>query len=276
VVECTTVNSIMTTIGVRVADCSKQTGQWLVNLLKEKGLDVQYKTSGEAIVCYGWGIAKSTVPVLNKEAGKLSNLEQLKVLQKAAIRTPNVVADIRRADFSTLKFPMLARSERHDGGGFDIQPVFQAEEIPWRVSAGASYFTEYIPRKTEYRVWVYRRRIIAVYQKEMKHPEKYTGIGCNEKDGFEHIFKQDYANHIGIKTILEMAARAVFALELDFGGVDVLVSSNGHPYVLEVNSAPGANGPEAVGLTKLANCIARWVAAEYPAQAKTFKAEGEI
>jgi len=266
----------MTTIGIRVADCSKKTGQWLTDLLKAKGLDVQYKIPGEATICYGWGLTKSTVPVLNKDAGILTNLEQLKVLQKANILTPNVVSDIRRADFSTLKFPMLARSVRHDGGGFDIQPVFQAEEIPWRVSAGASYFTEYIPRRTEYRVWVYRRRILAVYQKEMKHPEKYTGIGCNEKDGFEHIFKKDYTAHKGIKDILEMSARAVFALQLDFGGVDVLISTNDRPYVLEVNSAPGANGPEAVGLSKLANCMARWIAADFPEQKKTFTLEGDV
>jgi hypothetical protein len=266
-----------TIIGIRVAQCSKQTGQWLTELLREKGLDVQYKVPGEALVCYGWGIENSEVPVLNEKSGVLNNLEQLKVLSKAGLNTPTFVTDIRQADFERIKFPLLARSERHDGGGFDIQPVFQAEEIPWRVSAGASYFTEYIPRKTEYRVWVYRRRILAVYQKEMKHPEKYIGIGCNEKDGFEHVFKEDYATHKGIQQVLEMSAKAVFALGLDFGGVDIIVSkTHSLPYILEVNSAPGANGPEAVGLSKLASSIARWVAARYPKQKKEFTLEGEV
>lgn len=266
----------MTTLGIRVANCSKKTGQWLVDLLDNKGINVEYKTTGEAIICYGWGIERSNVPVLNKEAGVLNNLDQLKTLAKAGLNVPNIIQDIRRADFERIKFPLLARSERHDGGGFDIQPVFQEEEIPWRVSAGASYFTEYIPRKTEYRIWVYRRRILAVYQKEMKHPEKYIGIGCNEKDGFEHVFKQDYIKHVGIKKVLEMSAKAVFALGLDFGGVDILISKMGVPYILEVNSAPGANGPEAVGLSKLASCIARWVAAGYPKQKKEFTLEGEV
>lgn len=266
----------MAAIEIRVAQCSARTGQWLKDLLINKGLDVQYKVPGEATICYGWGVEKPTTPVLNEKAGVLTNLEQLQTLSKAGLATPNFITDIRRADFERIKFPLLSRSERHDGGGFDIQPVFQAEEIPWRVSAGASYFTEYIPRKTEYRVWVYRRRILAVYQKEMKHPEKYTGIGCNEKDGFEHVFKQDYANHVGIKQVLAMSAKAVFALGLDFGGVDILVSKINQPYILEVNSAPGANGPEAVGLSKLASCMARWVAAGYPKQKKEFSLEGEV
>lgn len=266
----------MTTVGIRVAQCSTKTGQWLVDLLRDKGIDAQYKVSGEAIICYGWGTDATKVPVLNKKAGILNNLEQLKALSAAGLSTPPIITDIRNADFERIKFPLLARSIRHDGGGFDIQPVFQAEEIPWRVSAGASYFTQYIPRKTEYRVWVYRRRILAVYQKEMKHPEKYTGIGCNEKDGFEHIFKQNYMTHDGIKAVLNMSAKAVFSLGLDFGGVDILISKTGQPYILEVNSAPGANGPEAVGLSKLASCIARWVAAGFPAQKKTFTLEGDV
>lgn len=257
---------------MRAANCSAKTAQWLTDLLRGKyEHDIEYKQEGEGIICYGWGI-DSKLPTLNALAGKMNNLDQIKTLaDKGNVRVPQFVTDIKHSDFSRIQFPMLARQARHDGGGFDIAPVMQEEEIPWRAAAGADFFVSYIPRAAEYRVWVYRRQILALYCKEMKHPEKYRGIGCNEKDGFEHVYQAEYRNFRCIESILSYAKRAVFDLGLDFGGVDIVVDKKGYVYVLEVNSAPGANGPEAVGLKRLANKINKWILSGYPAQAKTYR-----
>lgn len=262
----------MSKLMMRAANCSAKTAQWLTDLLREKyELDVDYKrVDGDAVICYGWGV-ETKLPTINGNAGKLNNLQQIETLHKKGnVAVPQFVTDIKRADFSRINFPMLARQSRHDGGGFDIMPVMQEEEIPWRAAAGADFFVEYIPRAVEYRVWVYRRQVLALYRKEMKHPEKYTGIGCNEKDGFEHVYQAEYRNFPGIRYVLSYAKRAVFDLGLDFGGVDIIVDKRGGVYVLEVNSAPGANGPEAVGLKRLANKINKWVLAGFPAQSKTY------
>lgn len=263
----------MPTIQLRVAACSKKTAGWLADLLKKQGLNVVYERDGkpvDAVVAYGYGYDKTPKgKVLNGTAGQLDNLQQIEILSvKNNLRTVPLVKDIRKADFSKLSFPMLARTERHDGGGTDIMPVFQAEEIPWRIAAGAKFFTEYIPRKTEYRLWIYRRRLLAAYEKNMVSPEKYKGIGANYKDGFEH----EYVERSTIpSSLVDMAAKAVFVMGLDFGGVDILVSKKDVPFILEVNTAPGANGPKAVGLSRLAESIGKWVKLGYPEQSKTFQ-----
>ncbi len=260
----------MPTIQLRVADCSKKTAQWLADQLKEAGIKVVYGADIEpdATVCYGYGFKAARKRTLNCRAGVLSNYEQMRVLRDNGIQTVPMIDDIKRADWSRITFPLLARAERHDGGGHDIMPVFQEEEIPWRIAAGAKFFTQYIPRAAEYRLWIYRRRLQAAYSKEMTEPKKYVKIGCNYEDGFEHVYTEKSAIPANI---VEMAARSVFSLGLDFGGVDILVGKNKVPYVLEVNTASGANGPKAVGLTHLAKSIIKWVEAGYPEQAKEYK-----
>jgi hypothetical protein len=250
-------------ITLRMADIGKKTGQWLADLIREQNVDVVFGEKSEALVCYGWGIKDYTGYVLNAKAGTFNNLQQITRLQESGINTVPLVKDLKRADWSKIQFPLLARSVAHDGGGKDIMPVFQGEEIEWRQAAGASYFTQYIPRESEYRLWVFRRRIQACYQKEMTKPEKYIKIGCNYEDGFEH----KYIPSNTVPTVLhELAAKSVFSLGLDFGGVDILIGKDKKPYVLEVNTASGANGPNAVGLTKLAASISSWVANDFPKQ----------
>jgi hypothetical protein len=264
----------MPIIRMRVADISIKSGQYLTDLLKARKIEVVYgnEAQAEATVCYGWGFKKPVGNMLNATAGTLDNLQQVERLSNAGIRVVPVISDIKKADFSKIEFPLLARTERHEGGGTDIMPVFQQEEIPWRQAAGAKFFTQYIPRKVEYRLWIYRRRLLAAYVKEMVNPEKYKGIGCNYKDGFEHEFieRKDIP-----AAYIEMAAKAVFSMGLDFGGVDILVSKSNVPYVLEVNTAPGANGPKAVGITKLADSIANWIKLGYPKQNSKFSMEDE-
>jgi hypothetical protein len=257
-------------IRVRTAACAKKTSGWLQKLLEERDLDVVMGDKKcDAIVCYGWGIDENPnqLPILNATAGRLTNLQQLTRLNEGGIPIPKLVTDIRKADFATLKFPLLARAERHDGGGWDIQPVLQAEEMEWRKAAGAKYFTEYVPRKTEYRLWVYRRRVQATYEKLMKHPEKYKKIGANYEDGFEHTYMDSRNVPADLRTI---AAKAVHVMGLDFGGVDILLGKDGQYRVLEVNSASGANSDKAVGLVKLADSIAKWVQLGFPEQSKKF------
>ena len=260
----------MATIQLRVADCSKKTAGWLADQLKSAGIKVVYggDTESDGIVCYGYGFKTPRKKTLNCLAGVRSNYEQMQILRGAGIQTVPMIDDIKRADWSRITFPLLARAERHDGGGHDIMPVFQEEEIPWRVAAGAKFFTQYIPRAAEYRLWIYRRRLQAVYEKEMVDPKKYVKIGCNYEDGFEHAYTEK--SNIPAN-IVEMASRSVFALGLDFGGVDILVGKTKVPYVLEVNTASGANGPKAVGLTHLAKSIVKWVELGFPEQSKDYK-----
>ena len=152
-----------------------------------------------------------------------------------------------------IKFPLLAR-KAHGYGGTDLVPVFQLEEIPWRLAAGWDWFSSYIPVAQEYRVWVFRDECLDIYKKQMHRPEDYKYIGRNFRNGFDFVLAK------AEPSIVDVALRAVAALHLDFAAVDLLLSTNDYIYVLEANTAPGAikSGAHKT-LGKLADRMVSWL-----------------
>jgi glutathione synthase/RimK-type ligase-like ATP-grasp enzyme len=137
----------------------------------------------------------------------------------------------------------------------DIMPVLHPTEVKSRIEAGADFFTWYIPSDKEYRVWIYRRRHLATYEKVLTHPAQYSGIGRNYGNGwaFQLVPSQDVP-----RAAVDVASRAVEALGLDFGAVDVLRDLFGVFVALEVNSSPGVEGESRRGIRRLADKIVRW------------------
>lgn len=259
-------------LAFRTASCGKKSSRILQELLHNRDIDTGPAADtheSEGVVCYGWGSYDGEKPALNAKAGVVRGLEQLKVLSQAGICVPAFTTDWEHADFNHFDFPMLARNTEHIGGE-GIKPVFQPEEIPWRKAAGAEYFVSYVPSRTEYRVYVYRQRLLGAYKKVMARPEQYRGIGRNFKDGFDFQFIQrgDVIRTVG-RSVLQLASDAVHHLGLDFGGVDILHGKDGNFYVLEVNSAPGAFGPANVWINNLADRITTWTKNDFPARSKT-------
>jgi hypothetical protein len=251
-------------IQFRQAKLAQPTGTIFTSLLAERGLRIA--EDGQAVVCYGLGYTGSK-PALNANAGKYDKLQELEVMARAGISipptwTPEEGGTKLKPLFGgiDLSFPLLARKKNHMHGK-DIMPVLQVEEIPFRYRAGGEFFTQYINRETEFRVWVYRRRHLATYQKVMKYPEKYRFIGCNYRNGFMFdIVRRENLPQPAI----DLAAKAVQALQLDFGAVDVLLGKDGKFYVLEVNTAPGVQGLTREGINRLADKVVKWTQLNYP------------
>lgn len=245
---------------IRIAQGCGPTGRLLQTMLNEHGIETRREVYGfqpHGIVCYGVGVTNPTLPTLNANAGKLDKYEQFLKLQESGVKVPTFYAGDTNG--FGCHFPMLARKRKHHGGK-DIMVVLQEEDIPLRRNAGAEFFVEYVPRKTEYRCWIYRRQHLGTYQKVLKHPEQYRKVGCNYDNGF--AFDLVKADAIPREAV-ELAAQAVQALDLDFGAVDVLHGKDGQFYVLEVNSAPGVDGPRQ-GINGLVGKIERWVQLGYP------------
>lgn len=252
-------------IALSVAKMSQPTGEILAGLLTDSGLRLTDMGNAEAVVCYGVPY-KGQLPALNAKAGTFDNLSQIKQLGEKGVRVPPFVVDIENADWNRVEFPMLAREEKHHGGK-DIRPVMQVEEVPWRVASGSKFFTQYIPIAEEYRVWIYRRRVQAVYTKQMQYPDKYKRIGRNWQNGFAFAFVPK-ENRYGEATVL--AAKAVFALGLDFGAVDIIQGKDGRFYVLECNTAPGVSEGIRQGITSLSSSIVKWAKNGFKKQNEKF------
>jgi glutathione synthase/RimK-type ligase-like ATP-grasp enzyme len=234
----------MLKINLQVAQAGKETGALLRQYLYDRGVSVV--DSARPVVCYG--LPTNTKPNLNGNCGT-DKIERLRLMENAGVATiPWFSAD----NIIGLHYPLLARKS-NGYGGKDIVPVFQPEELPWRIKAGWEWFSEYIPVHTEYRVWTFHNTALDTYEKVMQRPHEYKGIGRNFGNGFE--FRKT-ANHEGPT---ELAIAATAALGLDFAAVDLLGGMDGALYVLEVNTAPGVirSGAQAT-LGKLADRIASW------------------
>jgi hypothetical protein len=204
---------------------------------------------GDGVVCWGTGYS-GELPALNRQASRYNKLEQLRVLRDADILT---VPFFERNALPTRPedYPLLGRQLRHHGGR-DIVQIMQPADA---ALVHADFYTRYVPRQTEFRTWVYRRRHLGTYEKVLAHPERYRRIGANFRNGFAFRLVPSEAVP---EELRDIGSRVIDALGLDFGAVDILRGIDGRHYVLENNTAPGTEGEDRFALRGLAQKIQRW------------------
>lgn len=134
-------------------------------------------------------------------------------------------------------YPIVCRTvlAGHSGDGIVIANT--PEEL-----VHAPLYVKYIKKKDEYRVHVGSTNIIAVQRKARRRDVPDSEVNWlirNHKNGFVFV-----RNGISAPAcVTEAALRAVEAVGLDFGAVDVLFhAQEQRAYVLEVNTAPGLEG----------------------------------
>ena len=112
-----------------------------------------------------------------------------------------------------------------------------------------SYYTKPIQfKRREYRVHVFNGKVIGIYEKVPMGEER------------PKLFKSDTCNFVrcnieNCRMTIEnqdTCMKAVRALGLVFGGVDVIRTKDGRIFICEVNSSPGLNTPM---LDKYTQCI---------------------
>lgn len=228
-----------------------ETGHLLRQMLTERGIILD--KASPITICYG--LPHVGNKVLNGNVGGGDKILRLNQMKDGGVRTVPWFKSGDPITPSGFKFPALARKISGHGGE-DIMPVFQAQEVPWRIAAGWDWFSSYVPFKTEYRVWVFRGEILDVYEKVMQRPEEYVYVaGRNFRQGFE--FKRVADCPVGT---YEQARKVLKACQFDFAAVDMLYGEDGKMYVLEANTAPGVirSGAQDT-LAKLADRMVSWV-----------------
>ena len=237
-------------------DCGVPTGPKLAQKITELGIpcavrklrDSEYQPRNiTARVLWGAQSLGSEVPELNKHQGHYNKLQALQRFQAADIPIPMYWQSAPRDEDS---YPVLARRLIHQEGN-DIRLCSNREEAG---NADADFFTRVVPSSSEYRIWVYKTKVLGVYLRELYWPVQRAGFGRNWWSGWGFSLVDTEQAGVGA----EYAVAAVEALRLDFGGVDVLKGENGRYYVLEVNSAPGANNYCLRARNRLATEIKRW------------------
>ena len=157
-------------------------------------------------------------------------------LRNENVRIPLFTADADEAQ--EWNSSVVVRHSLHGRGGAGVEVVSQGDELP-----AAPLYTKYLGRRDEFRVHVINRDPILVQKRS--HPHNATDINWQVRsceNGW--IMRRDFADPPeALAPLVEEAIKAVGALNLDFGAVDLAIpQSDGLPYVLEVNTAPGLVG----------------------------------
>jgi glutathione synthase/RimK-type ligase-like ATP-grasp enzyme len=134
-------------------------------------------------------------------------------------------------------FPMIGRSETHSKGrGFwlcsntdDVQKALRGIQYRnGRRKEPATHFMEVVDAPREYRVHIFKGKSIRISEKAF--------ADNGDKHDYTTVKPQDNVKHVR-----KAAKKAMKAVGLDFGAVDILADDT-QCWVLEVNAAPGLGG----------------------------------
>jgi hypothetical protein len=194
------------------------------------------------------GAIRSTVPILNNPESILiasDKVKTLETLRDAGLgqNLPRFTTDYEEAKaFMTEDLEVVySRTLTRASQGRGIEIACTVSEL-----VRAPLYTCLVDVAREVRVHVVGGRVIDYAQKRKMGAER------RELEGIEEV-NLDVRSHdngwvfaregISINDIVkQVAIQSVSALGLDFGAVDIIITPQGVPKVLEINTAPGLEG----------------------------------
>lgn len=190
---------------------------------------------------------------VNTASNKLTALQKMK---NAGVRIPEFTTDYYEAmRWLNGHSVVVERHELRGNSGEGIRIVTLSDpEMETRLQQ-APLYTKFIPKTAEFRVHVFQGQVIDYIEKKKKladqRPANFNKYISSINCGW--VFQR--TNILDLPEVRQLAIKAVAALGLDFGAVDI-VYCDGLPYVLEVNTAPGLSGET---LQKYANAFRRFM-----------------
>lgn len=175
------------------------------------------------IFSYGCSAATFGAPRLNQAQAVtrcVYKTETLKTLKKAGIPCPDFRVNSDLVPH-TWKYVVCRKDET--GRKAEGMLTVAWEDMDYYQSHLCNFFTEYFPHRNEYRVVVFRGKVVGVYHKTLR-------------DGMHHFMIQDSRN--GYDKIIESCERAAMALKIDYVGFDVVAARKDSFKILEANSGP--------------------------------------
>ena len=199
-----------------------------------------------------WGRPQDTIinwgsSTIRETRAKVLNMPFFVDLASDKLKSMQIFSEqgVRVPEWTTSREAAQAMIDR--GGTVLARTLLKAHSGRGIVSCGgdqplveAPLYCRYVKKAEEYRVHVLRGEVIDM-QRKVKAPDREVRDWQirNHANGF--IFQR---NELAVPAdVTEQAVKAVFALGLDFGAVDVGWNKHeGQAYVYEVNTAPGLTG----------------------------------
>ncbi|MFI5013489.1 MAG: RimK family alpha-L-glutamate ligase [Hyphomicrobiales bacterium] len=175
-------------------------------------------------------IARAGIPTPDTWAIE-GRAEALRITRRETVRGPLVLKPLFGSQGRGLKLirtPSELTEEEVVAGVYYLQ----------RFAGGAG------PDHSDFRALVSRGRIVAAMRRRAAHWITNVKRGARPE-----------AIELGSE-LAALAVRSAAAVGADFAGVDILIGSDGSPYILEVNSMPAWSGLQSVARVDIAQMIA--------------------
>lgn len=168
------------------------------------------------VVCWGISFSGERTKILNARAGDYNKLQELSTLRSVGVPVPDF------CDTFPKSIGWFGRKFRHHSAS-DIGCTYP------------DFWTKEVDTRHELRIHIFLGKSIRAGIKvptEGAHPKvRSRSLGWRLSYGSD-------CQRVITEAHREAARKAVAALSLDFGAVDVGVYSNGKPVVFEVNTSP--------------------------------------
>jgi hypothetical protein len=176
----------------------------------------------------GYGIGYIPQKVLNKQTAlhkAINKFESMRIFTRARLSIPILSEEV----------PCIGRTAQHTQGQ-GLWFCWRPEQIREVKEEGADYFIKYIPTHQEYRVHVVNNKVEFFQRKysRVRRTSAFGGVQGFTDDWHKQVIDPEEAP----ANVREQARKAVKALGLDFGGVDIVEDMEGKAYILEVNTGP--------------------------------------
>lgn len=184
---------------------------------------------------WAWAARDKHCPVLNHWtmiATAVNKRNALYAFDESGVSIPRFTTRMPQAlAWRNAGHTVMARLELKGMRGAGIYVSYGSRSLP-----EAPLYTRFIPDCREFRIHIFRGRMINAQEKLKKNGVKHDPYVRSEENGYVFARKNIQVPY----GVIPEARKAISALGLDFGAADVLYSENkNQAYILEVNTAPG-------------------------------------
>lgn len=200
------------------------------------------KNEGMPVIRYGssryFGFENPQVNTITSIIKTSNKLSCLNLLCSHDVTVPKIYSSVDNELFPEIKYPVLARKVFHKQGRDIILCNNRQEAFDALHCSGRDYLVEFIEARAEYRLHCIDTQVVKIFRKVRRDSVINDFIRCARFGwGFYKVdTEQDW-----LEPMKNKALESLKVLDLYFGAVDVIHSTDHRFVVLEVNSAPALN-----------------------------------
>lgn len=215
-----------------------------LHIRRQKGTAMVQQDATSLLI--SWGHSKLLMrnglnkpEAVNKAADKRLTFAALKA---AGLNTVKWTLDKAEAnEWVNSGYTVLARTKVRAAGGRGIVVCKIGNSEAISLLPDAPLYTRYQNKEKEYRVHVFKGKVIDVTQKRRVSGIEERSLAQRLVRSYDNNWVYCRADMIVPLALVDLAKKAVAALGLDFGAVDIITKGE-KCYLVEINTAPGLEG----------------------------------